>query len=80
MVKKALMLLGVLAIVGVAGLSLLLPDAVSASGHSAARSLETDTVVGGAEVEIEISVSGLGTASARCVRPCPMAFPSLARL
>ena len=60
MVKKALMLLGVLAIVGVAGLSLLLPDAVSASGHSAARSLGTDTVVGGAEVEIEISVSGLG--------------------
>ena len=62
MVKKALMLLGVLAIVGVAGLSLLLPDAVSASGHSAARSLGTDTVVGGAEVEIEISVSGLGGA------------------
>ena len=62
MVKKALMLLGVLAIVGVAGLSLLLPDAVSASGHSATRSLGTDTVVGGAEVEIEISVSGLGTA------------------
>ena len=62
MVKKVLMLLGVLAIVGVAGLSLLLPDAVSASGHSATRSLGTDTVVGGAEVEIEISVSGLGTA------------------
>ena len=60
MVKKALMLLGVLAIVGVAGLSLLLPDAVSASGHSATRFLGTDTVVGGAEVEIEISVSGLG--------------------
>ena len=60
MVKKALMLLGVLAIVGVAGLSLLLPDAVSASGHSAARSFATNTVVTGAELEIEISVSGLG--------------------
>ena len=60
MVKKALMLLGVLAIVGVAGLSLLLPDAVSASGHSATRSFATNTVVTGAELEIEISVSGLG--------------------
>ena len=60
MVKKALMLLGVLAIVGVAGLSLLLPDAVSASGHSAARSFGTNTVLTGAELEIEISVSGLG--------------------
>ena len=60
MVKKALMLLGVLAIVGVAGLSLLLPDAVSASGHSAARSFATNTVITGAELEIEISVSGLG--------------------
>ena len=60
MVKKALMLLGVLAIVGVAGLSLLLPDAVSASEHSAARSFGTNTVLTGAELEIEISVSGLG--------------------
>ena len=60
MVKKALMLLGVLAIVGVAGLSLLLPDAVSASGHSATRSFGSDSVVGGAELEIELSVSGLG--------------------
>jgi hypothetical protein len=60
LVKKALMLLGVLAIVGVAGLSLLLPDAVSASGHSATRSFATNTVVTGAELEIEISVSGLG--------------------
>ena len=60
MVKKALMLLGVLAIVGVAGLSLLLPDAVSASGHSATRSFATNTIVTGAELEIEISVSGLG--------------------
>ena len=59
MVKKALMLLGVLAIVGVAGLSLLLPDAVSASGHSATRSFGTNTVLTGAELEIEISVSGL---------------------
>ena len=62
MVKKALMLLGVLAIVGVAGLSLLLPDAVSASGHSATRSFVTNTVATGAELEIEISVSGLGVA------------------
>ena len=62
MVKKALMLLGVLAIVGVAGLSLLLPDAVSASGHSATRSFATNTVATGAELEIEISVSGLGVA------------------
>ena len=60
MVKKALMLLGVLAIVGVAGLSLLLPDAVSASGHSATRSFANNTVITGAELEIEISVSGLG--------------------
>ena len=60
MVKKALMLLGVLAIVGVAGLSLLLPDAVSASGHSATRSFANNSVITGAEVEIEISVSGLG--------------------
>ena len=62
MVKKALMLLGVLAIVGVAGLSLLLPDAVSASGHSATRSFTTNPVITGAELEIEISVSGLGGA------------------
>ena len=60
MVKKALMLLGVLAIVGVAGLSLLLPDAVNASEHSATRSFGNNAVVGGAELEIEISVSGLG--------------------
>ena len=62
MVKKALMLLGVLAIVGVAGLSLLLPDAVSASGHSATRSFGSESVDAGAELEIEISVSGLGAA------------------
>ena len=62
MVKKALMLLGVLAIVGVAGLSLLLPDAVNASEHSATRSLGASSVETGAELEIEISVSGLGGA------------------
>ena len=60
MVKKALMLLGVLAIVGVAGLSLLLPDAVNASEHSATRSFSTNPVITGAELEVEISVSGLG--------------------
>ena len=52
MVKKALMLLGVLAIVGVAGLSLLLPDAVNASGHSATRSFVTDSVAAGSELEV----------------------------
>ena len=62
MVKKALMLLGVLAIVGVAGLSLLLPDAVNAREHSATRSLGASSVETGAELEIEISVSGLGGA------------------
>ena len=62
MVKKALMLLGVLAIVGVAGLSLLLPDAVDASEHSATRSFASESVDAGAELEIEISVSGLGGA------------------
>ena len=60
MVKKALMLLGVLAIVGVAGLSLLLPDAVNASGHSATRSFVTDSVAAGSDLEIQIEVSGLG--------------------
>ena len=62
MVKKALMLLGVLAIVGVAGLSLLLPDAVNASEHSATRSFGSESIDAGAELEIEISVSGLGGA------------------
>ena len=60
MVKKALMLLGVLAIVGVAGLSLLLPDALNASGHSATRSFVTDSVAGGAEFEVTLEVTGLG--------------------
>ena len=60
MVKKALMLLGVLAIVGVAGLSLLLPDAVNASGHSATRSFVTDSVAAGSDLEVQIEVSGLG--------------------
>ena len=64
MVKKALMLLGVLAIVGVAGLSLLLPDAVNASEHSATRSIGSESIDAGAELEIEISVSGLGGAGA----------------
>lgn len=56
------MLLGVLAIVGVAGLSLVLPDAVNAGEHSATRSFASETVDAGAELEIEISVSGLGAA------------------
>ena len=60
MVKKALMMLGVLAIVGVAGLSLLLPDAVNASGHSAARSFVTDSVAAGSELEVTLQVTGLG--------------------
>ncbi len=60
MVKKALMMLGVLAIVGVAGLSLLLPDAVNASGHSAARSFVTGSVAGGSELEVTLEVTGLG--------------------
>ena len=60
MVKKALMLLGVLAIVGVAGLSLLLPDAVNASGHSATRSFVTETVAAGDDLEVQVEVSGLG--------------------
>ena len=60
MVKKALMMLGVLAIVGVAGLSLLLPDAVNASGHSAARSFVTDSVAAGSEFEVTLQVTGLG--------------------
>ncbi len=62
MVKKALMLLGVLAIVGVAGLSLLLPDAVNASGHSATRSFvaDTETVAASGDLEIQVEVSGLG--------------------
>ena len=60
MVKKALMMLGVLAIVGVAGLSLLLPDAVKASGHSAARSFLTDSVAAGSELEVTLQVTGLG--------------------
>ena len=60
MVKKALMMLGVLAIVGVAGLSLLLPDAVNASGHSAARSFVTGSVAAGSELEITLQVTGLG--------------------
>ena len=60
MVKKALMMLGVLAIVGVAGLSLLLPDAVNASGHSATRSFVTETVAAGSELEVTLEVTGLG--------------------
>ena len=60
MVKKALMMLGVLAIVGVAGLSLLLPDAVNASGHSATRSFVTGSVAAGSELEITLEVTGLG--------------------
>ena len=60
MVKKALIMLGVLAIVGVAGLSLLLPDAVNASGHSAARSFVTDSVAAGSELEVTLQVAGLG--------------------
>ena len=60
MVKKALMMLGVLAIVGVAGLSLLLPDAVNASGHSATRSFVTGSVAGGSELEVTLEVTGLG--------------------
>ena len=60
MVKRALMLLGVLAIIGVAGLSLLLPDAVNASGHSATRSFVTDSVAAGDDLEVQVEVSGLG--------------------
>ena len=60
MVKKALMLLGVLAIVGVAGLSLLLPDALNASGHSATRSFVTDSVAAGSELDVTLEVTGLG--------------------
>ena len=60
MVKKALMLMGVLAIVGVAGLSLLLPDAANADEHSATRSFATETAIAGAELEVRIAASGLG--------------------
>ena len=60
MVKKALMMLGVLAIVGVAGLSLLLPDAVNASGHSATRTFVTGSVAAGSELEVTLEVTGLG--------------------
>ncbi len=62
MVKKALMLLGVLAIVGVAGLSLMLPDTVNANGHSATRSFVTDSVAAGGELEVTLEVAGLGVA------------------
>ena len=62
MVTKALVLVAVVALVGtsigVAGL--FGPSEVEATSHSAVRSLSADTVAPGGEVEVEISVSGLG--------------------
>ena len=75
MVKKALMMLGVLAIVGVAGLSLLLPDAVNAGGHSATRSFVTETVAAGSELEVTLEVTGLeGFGQVRETLPDGFAF------
>ena len=61
MARRALTLLGILAIVGVAGLSLLIPSAVNADEHSATRSLLSTSVAAGAELEIQITVENLGT-------------------
>ena len=62
MVTKALALVVVAAVVGtsigVAGL--FGPSGVEAASHSASRSFSADTVAPGGEVEVEISVSGLG--------------------
>ena len=63
MVTRALVLVVVAAVVGtsigVAGL--FGPSEVEATSHSATRSFSTDTVVPGGHVEVEISVSGLGS-------------------
>lgn len=59
--RRALTLLGVLAIVGVAGLSLLIPNAVNADEHSATRSFVSSSVATGAELEIQITVENLGS-------------------
>ena len=61
MARRALTLLGVLAIVGVAGLSLLIPNAVNADEHSATRSFISGSVAAGAELEIQITAQDYGT-------------------
>ncbi len=61
MARRALTLLGVLAIVGVAGLSLLIPNAVNADEHSATRSFVSSSVATGAELEIEITAENYGS-------------------
>ena len=62
MVTKALKLVAVVAVVvtsvGVAGL--FGPSDLEASGHSATRSFDVDSVGPGGHVEVSVSVSGLG--------------------
>ena len=62
MVTRALKLLAVVAVVvtsvGVAGL--FGPSGLEASGHSATRSFDVDSVGPGGHIEVSVSVSGLG--------------------
>ena len=83
MFKKALALLGIVAVVGVAlGISgLLQPSAVDATQHSATRSFSADTVavdtvaVGG-ELDVTIAISGHG-GLASIVETLPVKFTYL---
>ena len=73
MVRKALALLVVVAVVGVA-VGLWIPGLVGAHGHSATRSFSATSVPAGGDLTVTIVARGFGSIGARVVETLPEGF------